>query len=128
MFYDDSETIDWTETIEKVAAKISSMGLELPAILMLEAHKPLTFFANQGLIFLAPILYPLFGGKTERAAKFFEQRDNVEKLIRRIEQKAEERRQQERAASAMRRELRRAQRAQRAAQRKGKSDTTWKKL
>jgi hypothetical protein len=128
MLYDDSETIDWTETIEKVATKVSTMGLELPAILMLEAHKPLTFFANQGLIFLSPILYPLFGGKTERAAKFFEKRDNVEKLIKRIEEKAEERNQQERAVRAMRRELKRAQKVQRAALRQRKSDSTWKKL
>ena len=128
MVYDDSETVDWTETIEKVAAKISQLGLETPAILMLEAHKPLTFFANQGLIFLAPILYPLFGGKTERAAKFFEKRENVEALIKRIEQKADERHQQERAARAMRRELKRAQKAHRASLRKQKSDSTWKKL
>jgi len=128
MLYDDSETMDWTETIEKVATKVSTMGLELPAILMLEAHKPLTFFANQGLIFLSPILYPLFGGKTERAAKFFESRDNVEKLIKRIEEKAEERNQQERAVRAMRRELKRAQKAQRAALRQRKSDSTWKRL
>ena len=128
MLYDDSETIDWTETIEKVATKVSTMGLELPAILMLEAHKPLTFFANQGLIFLSPILYPLFGGKTERAAKFFEKRDNVEKLIKRIEEKAEERNQQERAVRAMRRETKRAQKAQRAALRQRKSDSTWKRL
>ena len=128
MLYDDSETIDWSDTIEKVAVKISTMGLELPAILMLEAHKPLTFFANQGLIFLSPILYPLFGGKTERAAKFFEQRDNVEKLIKRLEEKADERNQQERAARAMRRELRRAQKAQRAALRGRRPDSTWKKL
>ena len=128
MLYDDSETVDWTQTIEKVATKVSTMGLELPAILMLEAHKPLTFFANQGLIFLSPILYPLFGGKTERAAKFFESRDNVEKLIKRIEEKAEERNQQERAVRAMRRELKRAQKAQRAALRQRKSDSTWKRL
>jgi hypothetical protein len=127
MFYDDLEEIDWTETIEKVATKISNLGLETPAILMLEAHKPLTFFANQGLIFLAPILYPLFGGKTERAAKFFEERDNVEKLIVRLEEKANERNQQERAERAMRRELRRAHKAQRKT-RQRKTDTTWKKL
>ncbi|MBN1917587.1 MAG: hypothetical protein JW889_06730 [Verrucomicrobia bacterium] len=128
MLYDDSETVDWSETIEKVATKISTMGIELPAVLMLEAHKPLTFFANQGLVFLTPILYPLFGSKTERAAKFFEKRENVEQLIRRIEEKAEERSQQERAARAMRREHRRARKARRATRPKGKSDGTWEKL
>ena len=118
MLYDDIEPIDWEETIEKVANKISQLGLEIPAILMLEAHKPLTFFANQGLIFLSPILYPLFGGKTERAAKFFEERENVEKLIKRVEKKADERSQTERAARVMRRAARKAR----------KDSKTWRKL
>jgi hypothetical protein len=118
MAYYNMEPIDWEETIEKVATKISQLGLELPAILMLEAHKPLTFFANQGLIFLSPILYPLFGGKTERAAKFFEERNNVERLIKRLEQKADERNQAERAARAMRRAERQARRDRK----------TWRKL
>jgi len=74
----ESDAIDWTEKIDKVATRISNMGLETPAIIFLEAHRPLTFFANQGLIFLAPILYPLFGGKTEEAAKFFERGQRAE--------------------------------------------------
>ncbi len=106
----EPDAIDWTEKIDKVATRISNMGLETPAIIFLEAHRPLTFFANQGLIFLAPILYPLFGGKTEEAAKFFEERDNVEKLIRRIEEKAREREQNERAARQLRRAARQARR------------------
>ena len=124
MLYDDIEPIDWEETIEKVANKISQLGLEVPAILMLEAHKPLTFFANQGLIFLSPILYPLFGGKTERAAKFFEERENVEKLIKRVEKKADERSQAERTARAMRRAARKARKDSKT--RAGRK--TWRKL
>jgi len=114
-----SEAPDWEETIEKVATRVSNMGLETPAILFLEAHRPLTFFANQALIFLSPILYPLFGGKTEQAAKFFEERDNVEKLITRIEEKAREREANERAL----RTLHRAQRQARRAMRKSKGGT-----
>lgn len=116
----ESDAIDWTEKIDKVATRISNMGLETPAIIFLEAHRPLTFFANQGLIFLAPILYPLFGGKTEEAAKFFEERNNVEKLIKRIEDKASEREQTERAARSMRRGEKQAHRAMRKAQREAR--------
>jgi hypothetical protein len=126
-FHETDEPIDWEETIEKVATKISRLGLEVPAILMLEAHKPLTFFANQGLIFLSPILYPLFGGKTERAAKFFEERKNVEALITRIEQKADDRAQQERAVRQLRRAARREMRQARL-ERKQRQDGTWRKL
>ena len=107
-FNELDKPVDWEETIEKVATKISQLGFETPAVLLLEAHKPLTFFANQGLIFLTPILYPLFGNSTQRAAKFFEDRQNVEKLIQRIEQKAADREQSERAARAMRRAMRRS--------------------
>lgn len=113
-YHYSDEPIDWEETIEKVATKISQLGLEAPSVLMLEAHKPLSFFANQGLVFLTPILYPFFGGKIERAAKFFEERKNIEALIKRIEQKADERAQQERSMRqlrrAARREMRRARR------------------
>lgn len=114
----EAGAIDWEEKIEKVATRISQMGLETPAIIFLEAHRPLTFFANQGLIFLAPILYPLFGGKTEEAAAFFEERENLEKLIKRIEEKARERNEQERALRALRRSQRQGRRAMRRA-RKG---------
>jgi len=84
------EKRDWTEAIEKVAKKIVEIGMEMPAVLFLEAHKPVTFFVSQFFIFLAPIVAPIFGGRTEEVAKFFEERDNVEKLIRRIEEKSEE--------------------------------------
>jgi hypothetical protein len=79
---------DWTQAIEKVAGKVVQHGMEMPVVLFLEAHKPVTFFVNQLLIFLAPILSPVFGGKTERLAEFFEERDNVEKLILSIEEKS----------------------------------------
>jgi len=109
-YHELDKPVDWEETIEKIAAKISQFGMETPAVLMLEAHKPLTFFVNQGLIFLSPILFPFFGNNTHRAAKFFEDRQNVEKLIQRIEQKAADREQSERAARTMRRAMHRASR------------------
>ena len=84
------EKKDWAEAIDKVAKKIVDLGMEMPAVLFLEAHKPVTFFVNQFFIFIAPIVAPLFGGRTEEVAKFFEDRDNVEKLIRRIEEKSDE--------------------------------------
>jgi hypothetical protein len=112
-YHELDKPVDWEETIEKVATKVSQFGMEMPAVLMLEAHKPVTFFVNQGLIFLTPILYPLFGNNMQRAAKFFEDRRNVEKLIQRIEQKAADREQNERAARGLRRASRRASREMR---------------
>ena len=106
----ESGVTNWDETINKIATRISNMGLEAPAIFFLEAHRPLTFFANQALIFLAPVLFPFFGAKTDSAAAFFEERGNIEKLIRRLEEKADEREASERTARALRRAMRHARR------------------
>jgi hypothetical protein len=41
---------------EKVAHKITSLGLAKPMLLLLEAHKPLTFLSSQGLLVAQPTL------------------------------------------------------------------------
>ncbi len=83
-------TVNWDETIEKIADRIVNLGLETPAIIFLEMNRPLTFFANQFLIFMAPFLFPILGDRVDRAPKFFEERENLDKLIRRIEEKSKE--------------------------------------
>ena len=45
-----------TTFIEKVAAKITDLGLTAPAILLLEAHKPLAFIGSQLLLIAQPAL------------------------------------------------------------------------
>lgn len=42
--------------VEKVAQKIASLGLAAPAILFLEAHKPLAFLGSQLLLVAQPTL------------------------------------------------------------------------
>ena len=42
--------------IEKVANKIADLGLTAPAILLLEAHKPLAFIGSQLLLVAQPTL------------------------------------------------------------------------
>ena len=41
---------------EKVAHKITSLGLAKPMLLLLEAHKPLTFLSSQCLLVAQPTL------------------------------------------------------------------------
>ena len=78
--------------IEKIATDIHRRGLETPAILFLEMHKPLSFFASQTLIVTTPLIEPLVGfDRMRTAANLLESRDNVELLIRRIEELASER-------------------------------------
>lgn len=81
--------------IEKVAAGVVQRRMETPAVLFLEMHKPLTFFASQGLIMASPFVGPFVGIENLRVvSKLLERRENVERLIQRIEELAEERRTQ----------------------------------
>ena len=87
-----AEEDDWTKQIEAAATRIVGLGLEMPVIFLLESHKPVHFLVSQSFVFLTPILAPVFGGKVENLAKFFEKIDNLDRLIRRIEQKSDEKR------------------------------------
>ena len=42
--------------VEKAAQKISELGLATAAILLLEAHKPLSFIGSQALLVAQPML------------------------------------------------------------------------
>jgi len=77
------------ELIEKIAQNIHRRGLDTPAILFLEMHKPLSFFVSQTLIVTSPLIAPLVGfGGVSAASRLLENRENVERLIRRIEELA----------------------------------------
>jgi len=82
------------EYINKVAEKIHQYGMDVAAILMLESVKPLTWIGSQmGRFFLSPFL-PAFGDTIsmggEKLFQVFEKHGNVEKLITRLEQLAQE--------------------------------------
>ena len=82
--------------IEKWAQKVVGRGLEMPAVLFLEMHKPLSFIASQGLIVTMPFLGAFVGPeKVAKYSKLLEDRQNIERLVQRIEElsaeKAEDR-------------------------------------
>ncbi len=75
------------ELIENLAQKVTQRRLSAPAILFLELHKPLAFLAGQSLVLGSGFLAPLFGPQNvQQYAKLIESRDNVERLIQRIEE------------------------------------------
>jgi len=83
---DDLSPQDRDRMIEELARKIVNKGLETPAILFLEMHKPVAFVASQSLLMAGPFLAPLFGIEgVNRYSRLLGDRDNVELLIRRIE-------------------------------------------
>lgn len=75
-----------------VAAAIVKRRLETPSVLFLEMHKPLSFIASQGVLVALPFLGPLLGPeRMTEFSRFLRERKNVERLIQRIEEMAEER-------------------------------------
>lgn len=73
--------------LERIAQGIVRRGMAAPAVLFLELNKPLSFVASQSLIVLTPFLAPFVGiENVYRYSRLLEKRENVERLIERIEQ------------------------------------------
>lgn len=89
------EPLDEEETqkvIDEIADIVIKRKLETPAIMFLEMNKPLSFIAGQGMIVAMPFLGPFVGAdRMARYSRFLQTHENVERLIRRIEDLAEER-------------------------------------
>ena len=79
----DSET---EELIEKAAVEIEKRKLTAPAVLFLEMHKPLSFIGGQAAIVFAPFIVPFVGFDfVNNYSRLFSKRDNIERLIVRLE-------------------------------------------
>jgi hypothetical protein len=83
------------EYIEKVAQYISKKGMETPAIMLLHTFKPLAFMtAELASFFLAPFLI-LIGEESFKIIDVFEKTKNLEKLIKKIEEKSQKKEKKE---------------------------------
>lgn len=77
------------ELIDAIAQRVVNYGLEVPAVLFLELHKPLAYLMGQGLLVIFPFLAPFFGTKAVYdASALLSNPDGLEALIRRIEELA----------------------------------------
>lgn len=73
------------ELIDKVAKWIVDQGFEGPAVMLLQTIKPLsTIGGHLGLFYLAPFL-PFLEEKGYDFLETFEKRENLERLIIRVE-------------------------------------------
>ena len=105
---------EWTDEdlLDAVAGRVVRMRLAVPAIFFLESTKPLSFLGSQLLIFLQPFVQAFLTIRNyERFSHLMEDRQNVERLIQRVEAldaKAREEEKQQRA-EAKRRKQERAQ-------------------
>lgn len=79
------------QLIEKAAGEIEKRKLTSPAILFLEMHKPLGYIGSQAAIALSPFIVPFFGFDfVNNYSRLFSKRDNIERLIVRLEKAREE--------------------------------------
>jgi len=95
LYYDVEITPETeAEYIEKVAQKIHEYEMETAAILLLESSKPLVWVGGEmGRFFITPfvpIISDKWGVTSEKFFLVFEKRENIEKLIKRVEQLAQE--------------------------------------
>ncbi|MFH1312036.1 MAG: hypothetical protein ABIJ00_02310 [Candidatus Eisenbacteria bacterium] len=69
-----------------MAERIVRMRMAVPAIFFLESSKPLAFLGGQLLIFLEPFVQTLFNIRQyQQFALMMEDRDNWEKMIKKVE-------------------------------------------
>jgi hypothetical protein len=72
--------------VERVASDIVRRGLQTPAILLLESHKPLAGVIGHASVIFAPLALPLVGfDRYTDLSRLISRRENVERLLRRIE-------------------------------------------
>ncbi len=77
-----------TNFVEEVANKITELELAVPAILLLEAHKPLAFISSQLLLVTQPVLdIFLPHNLTGNVANLLADSAQLEQLITRLETK-----------------------------------------
>lgn len=73
--------------LERVAKKVVSWRMAVPAIMFLESVKPLNYIGAQAMVFFEPMVQTIFNFKDYeifRAA--MERRENVENLLLKIEE------------------------------------------
>jgi hypothetical protein len=83
--------------LERLAARVVELRLEVPAILTLESARPLSVVAGQAMLFFEPLVQSLFSfSDYRRYAAIIQRRESIEDLIRRIEHRADTAREQRR--------------------------------
>jgi hypothetical protein len=114
--------------LDRLAARVVELRMEVPAVLALESVRPLTFLTSQTMVFFEPIARALFRLPDYRhLTALVERRDAPEKLVAKIEKLADETRRARKASAQEERRAREAaagerRRARGAAPRGGSSD------
>ncbi|MEW5876088.1 MAG: hypothetical protein AB1752_13025, partial [Candidatus Zixiibacteriota bacterium] len=88
----------------KMAGKVVEWKMTVPAILFLESVKPLNYIGAQAMVFFEPFVQTIFNLKDyDTFREMMEQRENVERLLLKIEELDAAALAREKAAKAARR-------------------------
>jgi hypothetical protein len=72
--------------LDSAAAKIKRRGMDVPAMLFLEMHKPLSYVSSQLAIVFSPFLVPFLGfDSMNNYSRLMSRRDSVDKLLQRLD-------------------------------------------
>jgi hypothetical protein len=98
-------TPEQAELLRKIAQKVVDWQMTVPAILFLESTKPLSYIGTQVMVFFEPFVSAVFNvGEYNLFRKTMENRENVERLLQKIEEldaiKLEQEREQKRLQQA----------------------------
>ena len=75
--------------LDKAAEEVKKRRLEVPAILFCEMHKPLAYVGSHAALAFSPFLVPFFGfDVVNDYSQLFSDRENVERLLQRLEKPA----------------------------------------
>lgn len=76
--------------LERVAARVVELRLDVPAVLTLESVRPLSFVAGQAMLFFQPMVQALLRfDDYRRFAALLERRETLDLLTSLIERRAE---------------------------------------
>jgi hypothetical protein len=132
LYYDVDVTPELeAEYIEKAAQKIHEQEMETAAILLLESSKPLVWVGGEmGRFFITPfvpILSDKWGETSEKFFLVFEKRENIEKLLQRLEQLAQEDTEKKKAEKEAAKQAKAAAAAESGAEQPAEEKKGWRK-
>jgi len=74
------------EILDKISRKVVQWKMAVPAIMFLESVKPLSYLGSQVMVFFEPFVHALFNfPEYSEFQQMMERRENVERLLQRIE-------------------------------------------
>lgn len=80
---------DEEEIIEKISQKVHEYGMDVGAVVIIESLKPLSYIGAQMGRFLVSPFLSVFGGEYgvsgEKLFQFLENQDNVDRILKAIE-------------------------------------------